>query len=102
MSCCLADLEASIEEARYALDVLKADGVVLLGNARGRYFAEEEFHPLLAELNARRAVLYCHPNFLPGGVQPGMPPFVAGFYGWPLSVLQPRSAHALSLGLEMI
>ena len=44
------------EQARYALDVLKADGVVLLGNARGRYFSEPEFHPLLAELNKRQTV----------------------------------------------
>jgi len=52
----MPDLNASIEEARYALDVLKADGVVLLGNARGRYFSEPEFHPLLAELNKRQTV----------------------------------------------
>ena len=52
----MPDLNASIEEARFALDVLKADGVVLLGNARGRYFSEPEFHPLLAELNKRQTV----------------------------------------------
>jgi hypothetical protein len=121
-----ADLQASIEEARYALDVLKADGVVLLGNARGRYFAEQEFHPLLAELNRRGAVLYCHPNFLSGGVQPGMPPFVAGVFPLALcpdaicrmlGILQPAKwlcpvrahillplqlgLHALIFGLQM-
>ncbi len=52
----MPDLDASIEEARYALDVLKADGVVLLGNARGKYFSEPEFHPLLKELNSRKTV----------------------------------------------
>ena len=52
----MPDLNASIEEARYALDVLGADGVVLLGNARGRYFSEAEFHPLLEELNSRKTV----------------------------------------------
>ena len=52
----MPDLNASIEEARYALDVLKADGVVLLGNARGKYFSQTEFHPLLEELNSRKTV----------------------------------------------
>ena len=52
----MPDLDASIEEARYALDVLQADGIVLHGNARGRYFSELEFHPLLEELNKRKAV----------------------------------------------
>ncbi len=52
----MPDLSASIEEARYALDVLKADGVVLLGNARGKYFSQTEFHPLLEELNSRKTV----------------------------------------------
>lgn len=52
----MPDLNASIDEAKYALDTLKADGVVLLGNARGRYFSEKEFHPLLEELNRRKTV----------------------------------------------
>ena len=50
----MPDLDASMEEAKYALDSLKADGVVLLGNTRGRYWSEAEFHPLLDELNKRR------------------------------------------------
>lgn len=52
----MPDLNASINEARYALDVLGADGVVLLGNARGKYFSQPEFHPLLEELNRRHTV----------------------------------------------
>ncbi|CAL5220516.1 g2548 [Coccomyxa viridis] len=75
----MPDLDASIEEARYALDVLKADGVVLLGNARGKYFSEPEFHPLLKELNSRKTVIFVHPNYLPGPQVPGLPPFVADF-----------------------
>ena len=54
----MPDLNASIEEARYALDVLGADGVVLLGNARGQYFSLPEFHPLLEELNNRETVSF--------------------------------------------
>jgi len=53
---------ASLTETAYALDVLKADGVVLITNYGDRYSAIRWFVPLFEELNRRLAVVYVHPN----------------------------------------
>jgi predicted TIM-barrel fold metal-dependent hydrolase len=75
----LPDVDAALEEARHALDVLHAAGVILLANTRGRYLGEPEDEPLLAELAARRAVVFVHPPELPGPRIPDVPPFAADF-----------------------
>jgi predicted TIM-barrel fold metal-dependent hydrolase len=49
-------------EAGYALDRLDADGVVLLGSAGGRFLGDPAYEDLMAELDARRAVAFLHPN----------------------------------------
>ncbi|MGU7774820.1 amidohydrolase family protein [Burkholderia sp. MR1-5-21] len=50
------------EEAVHALDVLKADGVVLLGSTEGTFLGAPEFDELMAELDRRRTVAFVHPN----------------------------------------
>lgn len=75
----LPDVEGAIAEARHALDVLKADGVVLLANVRGTYFGDAAWEPLMAELDRHHAVVFVHPSDLPGPGVPGLPPFVADF-----------------------
>lgn len=75
----LPDVVGAIAEARYALDVLKADGVVLLTNVRGAYLGVPEWEPLMDELNARQAVVFVHPSDLPGPSVDGIPPFAADF-----------------------
>lgn len=75
----LPDVEGAIAEARYALDVLKADGVVLLTNVRGAYLGTSEWDPLMEELNQRNAVVFVHPSDLPGPSVDGIPPFAADF-----------------------
>lgn len=50
------------EEAIHALDVLNADGVVLVGSTEGRFLGAPEFDELMAELDRRRAVVFVHPN----------------------------------------
>ncbi|MEX3985545.1 amidohydrolase family protein [Paraburkholderia sp. EG287A] len=50
------------EEAAYSLDVLKADGVVLLGSTEGKFLGDPQFDELMAELDRRRAVVFVHPN----------------------------------------
>lgn len=75
----LPDVEGAIAEARFALDELGADGVVLLANAHGRYLGDPEDEPLFAELARRSAVVFVHPNMLPSAPIDGIPPFAADF-----------------------
>ncbi|MEY9857784.1 putative TIM-barrel fold metal-dependent hydrolase [Catenulispora sp. GAS73] len=75
----LPDVPAAVAEATHALDVLSADGVVLLANNAGVYLGDPAFDPLLAELNERAAVVFVHPNELPGAAADGIPPFAADF-----------------------
>ena len=75
----LPDVAGAIPEATYALDVLRADGVVLLANVHGQYLGDPAFDPLMATLNERRAVVFVHPSHLPGPAVPGLPAFAADF-----------------------
>lgn len=49
-------------EAVHALDVLKADGVVLLGSTEGVFLGDPRLEELMAELDRRAAVVFVHPN----------------------------------------
>lgn len=65
--------ELAVDQAKYALDELGADGVILMTNARGNYLGHPDFDPLLAELNRRKAVVFTHPQGLPGGGSSSLP-----------------------------
>lgn len=58
----LPDVARAIEEARYALDVLGADGVKLATNAYGQYLGDPALDTLMAFLNERQAVVILHPH----------------------------------------
>ena len=58
----LPDVSAAIEEARYALDVLGADGIKLATNVNGQYLGTPELDTLFSFLNERRAVIILHPH----------------------------------------
>lgn len=75
----LPDVQGALEEAAYAFDHLKADGVVLLANVRGTYLGDASIEPLMEELNRRKAVVFVHPSELPAPPVPGIPPFAADF-----------------------
>lgn len=80
----LPDVEDSIEEIRYALDVLHADGLTLPTNAQGVYLGDPRLDPIFEELNARKAVAVFHPvkpSSVPAGVVEGLPiPFMEFFF----------------------
>jgi predicted TIM-barrel fold metal-dependent hydrolase len=61
----LPDVEGSLRELAYALDVLKLDGVVLFSNARGIYLGDRRLAPLFEELQRRAAVVFIHPTASP-------------------------------------
>jgi predicted TIM-barrel fold metal-dependent hydrolase len=76
----LPDVDGALAELAYAIDTLRADGVVLLANHRGIYLGDPRFDLLFDELNRRRAVVFLHPSIIPGlAPVPGVPPFVADF-----------------------
>ncbi|MFB7091465.1 amidohydrolase family protein [Streptomyces sp. NPDC056296] len=58
----LPDVDAALDETAHALDVLKADGVVLYSNYGDRFLGSKEFEPLWAELDRRQAVVFVHPT----------------------------------------
>ncbi|GCD35433.1 amidohydrolase [Streptomyces chrestomyceticus JCM 4735] len=75
----LPDIDAAVAEAVYALDVLHADGVVLLSNARGRYLGDPYFEPLWDELDRRAANVFVHPAQPPMPLLPGTPAPLADY-----------------------
>jgi len=55
--------EACIGEIRYALEELKADGVVIFSSYTKRYLGHPDFRAAWAELNSQKAVVLIHPGF---------------------------------------
>ncbi|CAK7233358.1 hypothetical protein SBRCBS47491_008581 [Sporothrix bragantina] len=61
---CVLDTKATLEEIRYSLDELHADGVTLFtrygeGNT---YLGHKDIEPIWAELNRRKCVVFVHPT----------------------------------------
>lgn len=75
----LPDVDGALAEAEYALDVLHADGIVLLANNDGRYLGDPGFQPLLEFLHERETTVFIHPGELPAPDVPGIPSFAADF-----------------------
>jgi predicted TIM-barrel fold metal-dependent hydrolase len=64
----LPDIDGALEELRYALDVLKLDGVLLFSNVQGIYLGNTRFEPVFTELERRAATVFVHPNPSPDPV----------------------------------
>jgi 6-methylsalicylate decarboxylase len=65
----LPDVDGALAEIARAYDELQADAVTMLTNYRGQYLSDPRFEPVLAELDARRAVVTLHPTSPPGWEQ---------------------------------
>ena len=72
----LPDVEASLKEIEYALDVLKVDGFGLVTNYGDKWPGDKAFAPVFDELNRRNAVAYFHPTESPAfeNILPDIPP----------------------------
>jgi len=64
----MPDVEASLEEIAYALDILHLDGVGLLSNYQEEYLGNKIFEPIFQELQKRRACIYVHPSASPSAL----------------------------------
>ena len=58
----LPDVLHALEEARYALEVLGADGIKLATNSYGQYLGDPALDTLMAYLDAQKAVIILHPH----------------------------------------
>jgi predicted TIM-barrel fold metal-dependent hydrolase len=77
----LPDVDASLKEIAYALDVLKADGIGLLTSYRDKWLGDPAFAPVMDELERRKVVVYVHPT-TPDccrNLMPGIPDWVIEF-----------------------
>ena len=77
----LPDVDASLKEIAYALDVLKADGIGFLSSYRDKWLGDPAFAPVMDELDRRKALAYVHPT-APDccrNLVPGIPDWVIEF-----------------------
>ena len=77
----MLDVEGSLRELEYALDVLKADGVFMMTSYGNKWLGDVAFEPIFKELNRRKTMVYTHPHGPDAteGIMPGIPPSVIEF-----------------------
>ena len=62
----LPDIDGALRQMQHALDVLHADGVILLSHQNGVHIGDPRFDALYAEMDRRGAIAFIHPTVPPG------------------------------------
>jgi predicted TIM-barrel fold metal-dependent hydrolase len=77
----MQDIDGSLKEIEYGLEVLKADGIGVLTSYGDQWLGHPSFAPILNELNRRKAILYTHPTLANccRNLIPDIPPTVVEF-----------------------
>lgn len=57
----MPDVDDTLKEIAYALDVLKADGIGLMTSYGDKWVGDPAFDPVFEELSRRKALVYIHP-----------------------------------------
>jgi 6-methylsalicylate decarboxylase len=98
----LPDIDASLKEIEYGLDVLKADGIGLVTSYGDLWLGDPKLRPVLSELNRRKAVVYVHPTDAPCCVNLSYwtPPVVGSWIEWPMHTA--RTILSLMLNKVML
>ena len=58
----LHDVEGSLKEIEYALDVLKVDGFAMHSNTGVKWLGDPLLLPIFQELHRRKSIVFIHPN----------------------------------------
>jgi predicted TIM-barrel fold metal-dependent hydrolase len=58
----LPDVDGSLREIEYGLDVIKADGVAVFTSYRDIWLGDPRFDPVMEVLDHREALVYVHPD----------------------------------------
>jgi predicted TIM-barrel fold metal-dependent hydrolase len=98
----LPEIDLSLKEIDYALDVLKADGFGLVTSYRDLWLGDPKLRPVLEELNRRKAVVYVHPTDAPCCVNMTYqaPPVAGSWIEWPMHTA--RTILSLMLNKVML
>ncbi|MSQ72826.1 MAG: amidohydrolase [Betaproteobacteria bacterium] len=74
----MPDVEGTLREIEYSLDVLKLDGICFMTNFGDTWPGDPQFKEVFDELNRRKAVVFFHPHLLASApiFVPNVPPAV--------------------------
>lgn len=69
----MQDIDGALKELDHSLNVLKAEGVILLSNYDGVYLGDARFDPIWQALDSHKAVVLIHPTQPKLELIPGIP-----------------------------